>query len=192
MNSGLKSFLYKFTRRTLNLDGFDLVKKGKNHKISSWGLKERLQQAKTLGFSPKTILDGGAFRGHWSLQAAGLFPGAQLILIEPNPYVQEMIKSNTSQISPVPMILNLALGESPKMTSFNIWRDPDSDQGKSLLNHVSGPASQTIQVNVETLYNILQKLSVFPDLIKLDLRGGGVIRVEGSPQNFEVCRISDH
>jgi hypothetical protein len=86
--------------------------------------------------------------------------------------------------------LNLALGESPKMTSFNIWRDPDSDQGASLLNHVSGPASQTIQVNIETLDNILQKLSVFPDLIKLDLQGGELSALKGAPKTLKHAELA--
>ena len=110
----------------------------------SW--RKRLQLAKSLGFAPRTILDGGAFRGLWSKDVAALFPGAQMILVEPNPFVQETIQQNVSGIYPQPVVLNAALGEFQTRASLNLWREADADPGASLLDHVSGRAGRIIQV----------------------------------------------
>jgi FkbM family methyltransferase len=142
--------------------------------------KERMEHAKKLGFSPRVIIDGGAFRGVWSRGAAHLFPGAQIVLIEPNPFVREYIERNISHIQPPPKILNVALRESSGKTKFNIWREKESDTGASLLNHVSGNPNEVIEVDVETLDNISHQMSLVPDLVKLDLQGGELSALKGA------------
>lgn len=42
-----------------------------------------LRTAAAVGFSPATILDVGAARGEWSLQAARVWPNAKFLLIDP-------------------------------------------------------------------------------------------------------------
>ncbi|MCD4698735.1 MAG: hypothetical protein K8S16_21090, partial [Bacteroidales bacterium] len=50
----------------LNAIGLALVRKNvkKTSFMPSWS--DRAKFAKKLGFSPKVIIDGGAFRGQWS------------------------------------------------------------------------------------------------------------------------------
>lgn len=177
-----KDLLFRAIRRSLSPFGLEVVLKGDLQKGNKRTWVERLKQAKALGFSPRKILDGGAFRGLWSKEVAGLFPGAQIVLVEPNPFVRDLIVSNTSHILPAPILLNVALGESQKKSSFNIWRDADMDQGASLLDHVSGPARQVVQVEVDTLDNIAQRLSFTPDLLKLDLQGGELAALRGGTE----------
>lgn len=183
----IKSMLNKIVKRSFNAVGLEVMRKGEAQKSSirkgnerTW--RERLRHAAKLGFSPRTILDGGAFRGLWSKEAAELFPTAQIILVEPNPFVQELIQSNISHILPSPILLNVALGESQRKASFNIWRDADADQGASLLDHVVGQANQIIEVEVDTLDHIAHKLSLLPDLIKLDLQGGELAALKGGTE----------
>lgn len=90
--------------------------------------------------------------------------------------MQEYIERNTSHIKPPPKILNVALGESSGKAKFNILREEESDTSASLLNHVSGQANKVIEVDVETLDNISQRMSLIPDLVKLDLQGGSFQR----------------
>lgn len=150
--------------------------------VRSWGDRnwlKRLKQAKKNGLAPRTILDGGAFHGLWSQQAARLFPGAQLVLIEPNPHSRAMIEKNIAGIEPYPILMQSALGASDGTASFNIWGNVDNQSSASLLDHVAGPATQVVEVQVETLDSIAHKLSMFPDLIKLDLQGGELDALRG-------------
>jgi FkbM family methyltransferase len=142
--------------------------------------KNRMKLAKTLGFSPRVIFDGGAFQGLWTQEAAQLFPGAKIVLIEPNSYVLENIKKNTSHIKPSPIVINAALGASTGKAKLNIWHEKESDTGASLLEHVSGNAANIIEVDVETIDNISERLALTPDLLKLDLQGGELAALAGA------------
>lgn len=102
----VRQLLLKPVKQLFNAAGHEIVPKGK---ARTW--RDRLKHARRLGFRPRTILDGGAFRGLWSKEVAALFPDAQIVLIEPNPFLQDIIRGNIADINPAPTILNIALGE---------------------------------------------------------------------------------
>lgn len=185
MKTKLKKLIHKIVKRPLNAFGLDIVRQTT---ARTW--KKRMQLAKKLGFSPKVVIDGGAFTGLWSKEIAELFPGIQIIIVEPNSSVQKIIAHNTSHIRPAPIILNVALGEYQRKASFHIWRDEDSDTGASLLNHVSGKAKREIQVEVDTLDNIAQRLDIRPDLIKLDLQGGESAALKGGEKVLKEAEFA--
>jgi FkbM family methyltransferase len=169
----------------LNAIGLALVRRTQVY--PTW--QGRMKLAKKLGFSPRVIFDGGAFRGIWSRDAAHLFPGAQIVLIEPNPFVQKYIARNISHVEPPPRILNLALGESSGKAKFNIWGEEESNTGASLLNHVSGEANKVIEVDVDTIDNISQQMSLIPDLVKLDLQGGELSALKGATRVLKHTEV---
>lgn len=147
----------------------------------------RLALAKKNGFSPSVILDGGAYHGLWTVQAASLFPGAKFILVEPNPSLKPIIQKNISQIAPAPVIVQAALGSAVGKATLNLWRSADADPGASLLSHVSGPASQNIDVDVTTIDEICRGNGLSPDLIKLDLQGGELAALKGATLALQTC-----
>lgn len=160
--------------------GFSLVRTAQslNHSMPRW--KERMELVKRLGFSPRFIFDGGAFKGLWTREIALLFPGAEIVLIEPNIHVLNSMEKNISHIDPNPTIINSALGESKGKANFNIWGEVESDTAASLLNHVSGRATNVIEVDVETIDEISERTSIVPDLLKLDLQGGELAALKGA------------
>lgn len=147
----------------------------------------RLALAKKNGFSPSVILDGGAYHGLWTRQAALLFPGAQFVLVEPNPSLKPIIDRNTSQITPKPVVVEAALGAALRKATLNLWQSVDADPGASLLRHVSGPAKQSIEVDVTTVDAICREHKLVPDLIKLDLQGGELAALRGATMALESC-----
>lgn len=177
----MKSVLKKFINGPLGL--FDLeIKKKHQGKVRIYNLPtciERLEHAKKLGFSPNIIFDGGAFKGLWSVAVNKLFPKAQIVLMEPNTYVSNTIKSNTEKFNPPAILEIIAIGEAEGESTFNIWADVDNDVGASLLDHVQGKAENIIKVKINTLDNICEKLNLKPDLIKLDLQGGELMALRG-------------
>jgi FkbM family methyltransferase len=182
-----RSTLKKLINVPLNAIGFTLEKTTSGGAAPTWA--DRMKLAKKLGFSPKGILDGGAFTGRWSQEVALLFPRTPIIIVEPNPFVQEDLKRNTSQIQPSPRILNVALGELQGKARLNIWREEKSDTGASLLDHVSGKANKSIEVDVDTLDSISQQSGFTPDLVKLDLQGAELSALRGATRVLEHAEL---
>ncbi|MFC1851218.1 FkbM family methyltransferase [candidate division CSSED10-310 bacterium] len=183
VNTKVLKTLKKIIRLPFNTIGLELIKKrqkGRNdYSMQQPSWQERLQHAKDLGFSAQVIFDGGAFNGLWTKDVSQIFPGSQIVLFEPNPYVQDIIIDNISDLKPSPIVLNIALGESCGNSTLNIWNDDASDSGASLLNHVRGQSQRAIKVKVDSLDNIAQKLKLNPNLIKLDLQGGELLALKG-------------
>ena len=150
---------------------------------------DRLQHAKDLGFAPRVIFDGGAYRGYWARDVSRLFDGAQLVVIEPNPYAREVIASTIADVRPAPIVVGDALGAAPGTASLHIWRENSKDRGASLLDHVSGEPRTTVDVAVRTLDSISTELGLVPDLVKLDLQGGELAALHGSTNALRSAEL---
>lgn len=70
---------------------FDVAVARNNTQAAFWRLK-------SLGFSPKTIWDIGAFEGKWSAQIASIFPDASFHLFEALPAKAPIILKNTQNL----------------------------------------------------------------------------------------------
>ena len=73
-----------------------------------------------------------------------------------------------------------ALAETSGTAKLNQWGD---GAGASLLPHVSGKPHLAKEVVVERMDDIAERLSLLPDLIKLDLQGGEINALRGA----EAC-----
>ena len=132
------STLKRVGRAPFHAVGLDVVRrKQRNPKVFPTWL-ERLQHAKELGFAPRVIFDGGAYRGYWARDVSRLFDGAQLVMIEPNPSLHEIIRATVADVRPAPMVVPMALGAAPGSATLHIWRESAKDRGASLLDNVSG------------------------------------------------------
>ena len=143
----------------------------------------RLENVKKIGFSPKIIFDCGASIGAWTSEVSKMFPGSQLVSVEPNKIIINQLKENTSWITPKPIIINGAVGEKPGKGCLNIWdNDETKMSGSSLKEHVQGEPKQKMEIVVYTLDGIAQELKIKPELIKLDLQGGEIEALMGAEQ----------
>ena len=183
------STLKRVGRAPFHAVGLDVVRgKQRNPKVFPTWL-ERLQHAKELGFAPRVIFDGGAYRGYWARDVSRLFGGAQLVLIEPNPSLHEIIVATIADIRPAPIVVPMALGAAPGSASLHIWRESAKDRGASLLDHVSGEPRETVDVEVRTLDSISAELGLVPDFVKLDLQGGELAALQGSTKVLGTAEL---
>ena len=179
----MKKAIYTLARKSLQTFGLDLVRYGEARNAF-----DRMRLCRELGFKPQCIVDGGAFRGLWSVKISRLYPDANFLLIEPNPDLQGTIAENIRGLDGV--VINVALGRLPGKATFNFWSNPASDAGASLLDHVSGSPSSSIEVEVDTLDNICNRLSLGPDLIKLDLQGAELAALEGAQRVLQDAEFA--
>jgi FkbM family methyltransferase len=181
--------LKRIGRAPFHVVGLEVVSRQRRQPTTFPTWLDRLQHAKDLGFAPRVIFDGGAYRGHWARDVSRLFEGAQLVVIEPNPYAREVIATTVADVRPAPIVVGDALGAAPGSASLHIWRENSKDRGASLLDHVSGEPRTTVDVAVRTLDSISSELGLLPDLVKLDLQGGELAALHGSTNVLKTAEL---
>ena len=111
--------------------GVEIIKKNNSvNPMPKW--EDRLRQAQSIGFNPQQIIDAGAFRGFWTKSVSNIFPGSQIVTIEPNPHIETELKKTLSNIMPHPIIVQRGVGETPGQSQFNIWGDPKTATSASM------------------------------------------------------------
>ncbi len=150
----------------------------------------RINNMISIGFAPKCIFDCGASVGYWSYEVSKLFPGSQIVAIEPNSKVLPQTKKNLASVTPKVIIEECALGASSGDAYLNIW---DNDQmkmsGSSLKGHVYGDPKEKMKVRLDTLDNLCKKHGLKPDLVKLDLQGGEREALKGAETVLQVAEV---
>ena len=78
--------------------------------IKTPSFKDRMANMIAAGFAPKCIFDCGASVGQWSYEVSKLFPGAQIVAIEPNSMVIKRTREQLKSIKPEVIIEQCAIG----------------------------------------------------------------------------------
>ena len=184
----MEAFAKRLIRAPFRAAGYDIVRNpAASAAFPTW--KSRIAHAKSLGFAPRVIIDGGAFHGLWAAEAARLFPGASLVLIEPNPDVHATIEASIRQIRPRPTLIKAALGAEPGTARLRIWGEAHDAAGASLLAHVQGEPDSVAEVTVDTLDGICERLGLTPDFVKLDLQGFELAALRGGTQTMKAAEL---
>ena len=152
--------------------------------------RNRIENMLNAGFKPQCIIDCGASVGYWSYEVSKVFPGTQIVAIEPNsiiiPQTRELLKS----VSPEVIIEQCALGSHPGSAYLNIWDNEHTKMsGSSLKEHVQGDPKARMEVRLETLDNLCETHKLVPDLIKLDLQGGELDALKGGKRVLEDTEV---
>jgi len=156
----------------------------------SLSFDDRIANMIKAGFSPKCIFDCGASVGQWSYKVSKLFPGAQIVAIEPNSMVIERTRDQLKSISPAVIIEQCAIGAVPGKAFLNIWDNEHTKMsGSSLKDHVQGEPQNKMEVRIETLDNICQRHRLTPDFVKLDLQGGEIEALKGAHQILQNTEV---
>ncbi|MFC1694684.1 FkbM family methyltransferase [Pseudomonadota bacterium] len=189
----MKSIAKRWLETFVSHYGYELVKAGDassgNFQHSMPTCEERLRRARSLGFSPKYVVDGGAYIGHWTTMVASLFPEAEFLVIEPNPHISLELSENLETLECHTIIVEKALAQEPGKLLFNIWGDPGKATSASLQDHVKGKADNATDVDVDSLDNIISQFSMQPDLVKLDLQGAELSALAGAEEALKHAEM---
>jgi FkbM family methyltransferase len=143
-----------------------------------------LQQAKSVGLSPTTVIDVGAAYGSFSLECSNVFPKAQYVLVEALEEFEPFIKRAAQSIAKAEYILSAAAAESGEIT-INVHADL---LGSSIYREQEGFAVDGIPrtVRAVALDHLIQDYRIgAPFLIKIDVQGAELDVLLGAEKILE-------
>ena len=150
----------------------------------------RLVNLQKIGFKPNNIFDCGASVGYWSYEMSKIFPGVQILAIEPNEKVIPKTKDTLKVVRPAPIIEKCAIGAKDDIAYLNIWDNSETKMsGSSLKEHVQGDPRTKLKVTLAKLDTLSKKHNIVPDLVKLDLQGAELDALHGATEILKSAEV---
>jgi FkbM family methyltransferase len=116
------------------------------------------------GFSPRLVVDVGAYQGDWSAMVKAIWPQSDIIMIEPNPEQTHRLKSRAANLNAT-LYTDLIGAQNGKQVEFHVMAS-----GSSVFPEHSNVPRKTETRTLRTLNSILEgRPSV--DLLKIDAQG---------------------
>jgi FkbM family methyltransferase len=136
-----------------------------------------LRQMRRMGFAPRTIVDVGAYEGHWTRMALRIFPDANVIMIEAQdrkrPYLDRVVRDFPS----VRYSISVLGGQTAPVRTFY-----EMETGSSLLPERSSVPRLARQVKTSTLDDVVAEPV---DFMKLDVQGAELQILTGGRRALE-------
>jgi FkbM family methyltransferase len=139
-----------------------------------------LEDVRARGFHPRTIFDIGASDGSWTRMAAGVFPDATVILVDPRPDVAAALTA-FCQSNPRFTAERAAVGAHAGSGTMTDW-----ETGSTLLP-VDPAGFPQFTVPVVTLDALAARWGV-PELVKMDIEG---LEIEGLQAASSLLGVTD-
>lgn len=141
------------------------------------------------GFVPGFAVDVGAHRGHWTEMLKGIFPEAEVLLIEPQPELAGALDELCARLPGLRWVATAA-GAREETRLQTIWEDL---QGSSFLpRHDPAREARGEQrpAPVRRLDDLLAESGGrAPDLVKLDVQGFELEVLRGCPSIFGKTEV---
>jgi len=152
---------------------------------------QRLNLLVNLGFSPRTILDIGAYQGGWTKMAHQIFPLAKIFMVEATPNNESLLK-NVSEASGLAMAL---LGDKSKKSVIFYLADP-KETSISTGNSIYIEKTQYfnnrhfIRLPMITLDFLVEKRKLKNvDFIKIDTQGSELNILKGGKKTVSKAEF---
>ncbi len=147
-----------------------------------------LRNMRRLGFSPREIIDVGAFSGEWSRLAHEVFPKAKILMIEPQDARRDTLEGMTRADSSVYFYQRALLGaEQGRKVEFHVFEAATA--ASVLTGHKDYPAKVDSR-QLETLDTVRERAGFFqPDFVKLDVQGYELEVLKGAEGAMGVAEV---
>jgi len=146
-------------------------------------------------YQVRHIVDGGAYRGDFSLQMAEVFPNATIYAFEPQKASYELLSGNTGKISRIKRY-NCALSSNSGKSVFHTNVSPltsslsnTSEEGLRYFQEYNQPSGEE-EVQVTSLSDFLsvEKIPAI-DILKLDLQGHELQAIKGMAEFISSVKL---
>jgi FkbM family methyltransferase len=149
--------------------------------IETWGnIASRLTSLRNLGFTPRSILDIGAYHGHFSTVARWIWSDAEILMIEAN-------ESCRSQLDGKGFPFEIAVLDSTAGERDFHQCQTGCGEGNGLYRENSIFPFATIKRQTQRLDDVLRGRSF--DFIKLDCQGAERRIIEGGEETVRGAQV---
>lgn len=138
-----------------------------------------------LGFSPKLIVDIGAYKGEWSTMARQVFPAAEILMLEAQEErIPDLDAAKKLLGGKIDYRISLLGAEHREGVVFNKY--PNAPTGNSVLTGWKAGNKFQVKCTMRTVDAILSEAGKpAPDLIKLDVQGYELEVLKGAKKSLE-------
>ena len=153
-------------------------------------LLQLLEQARSVGLSPRTVIDVGAAYGSITRLCHGVFPSAHYLLIEPLDEYRPLLEQVTHSIPSSRYRLaaacarngvQLEINVHPDLVGSSLYREVETGTG------VNGVPRSVRTVTVDAVVHEAEASGPF--LLKLDVQGAELDALKGAEQILEECEF---
>lgn len=146
----------------------------------------RLENLRHAGFSPRAIIDAGAYRGEWARLARAAFPSSRLLLIEAQPQLRPALEAVCAELGDAQVETALLGAGSGKarflLSETNSRVVPPSFTGAAGDTIVELPRRRLDEIASNTV-------GATCDLLKLDLQGFELEALSGAGNLFGAVEV---
>lgn len=149
-----------------------------------------LEDIKARGFSPRGIVDVGANRGNWARVARSVFPGAPMLMIEPQDEMEIHLSKAVAEL-PGSYYVKAGVGREEGELIQTIWEDLAGSSFLPRPDNAMLAAGTQRKTKVTTLDTLLSgpHANLCPDLIKLDIQGFELEALSGASTTFGKTEV---
>lgn len=151
--------------------------------LTMWGSLENL---KAIGFTPRVVIDVGAWSGAWTARVHQIFPSAEFLMVEANPDKQQTLEAVAARLGPTVKLRMALVGSEPRaaVTFYAM------ETGSSVLPETSGFERTVLSLPMSTLDEVCSASNLQgPILLKADVQGYELEVLRGGPRALSLVEV---